>query len=270
MSSPAYASTPTNDHEHSSKCTELTIAGDDHHFDVEALSHAVEDLEAQQEKDEEEELTRRKSTLQIVANYIKYFYSSGLTMAYLALIMWGIWTGKAVLPAIPVVHFIIFIFCLTLVFYLEGLQVAILAVEHNDPEQKKHSHPRAYELIKKVRIGNNVDRFLVGRQFFTVFVMTLIAQVTTFPDLSTLGIPEVVFFFFFSYWFPCCFSCHHHWLTPAAIISSKGSLAIPEYVWHQRDDGLMLRDGIHRNLHSLCLASDIHLQTNSFQNSSEE
>jgi len=122
--------------------------------------------------------------------------SSGLTLLYLVYILWGIWTNQAVLPAHPVVHFIIFIFCLTLVAYLEGLQVAILAMEHFDPEPKKESHPRAYKLMKKVREGNNVDRFLVGRQFFTVFVMTLIAQVTTFPTISNLGINSVVWFIF--------------------------------------------------------------------------
>jgi hypothetical protein len=137
-----------------------------------------------------------KSVVQIVANYVKYIISSGLTITYLIYILWGIWTNQAVLPAHPVAHFIIFIFCLTLVAYLEGLQVAILAVEHNDPEAKKNSHPRAYQLIKKVREGNNVDRFLVGRQFFTIFVMTLIAQVTTFPNISTLGINSIVWFIF--------------------------------------------------------------------------
>jgi hypothetical protein len=162
------------------------------------LSHNDLELQQPQRRDESSE----KTPLMILSNYFKYIYSSGLTMTYLTYIMWGIWTNQAVLPAVPVANFIIFVFCLTLVFYLEGLQVAILAVEHNDPEQKKNSHPRAYELIKKVRHANNVDRFLVGRQFFTIFVMTLIAQVTSFPDISTLGIPSAVWFIFVRTGFP--------------------------------------------------------------------
>jgi hypothetical protein len=183
------------------KCTELTTT-ETPHYDVEALSHAIEDIELQQEQDEAAEASTKKTPFTIFSNYFKYIYSSGLTLTYLTLIMWGIWTNQAVLPAVPIANFIIFIFCLSLVFYLEGLQVAILAVEHNDPEQKKNSHPRAYELIKKVRHANNVDRFLVGRQFFTIFVMTLIAQVTTFPDISTLGIPDAVWFIFVRTGFP--------------------------------------------------------------------
>jgi hypothetical protein len=131
-----------------------------------------------------------------VATYIKYIFSSGLTLTYVAYIFWGIWTNQAVLPGPPIAHFLIFCFCMTLVAYLEGLQVAILAVEHTDPARYEETHPRAFKLISSVKKGNNVERFLVGRQFFTIFVMTLMAQVTSFPDISHLGINSVVWFIF--------------------------------------------------------------------------
>jgi hypothetical protein len=198
MSTPASSSSSASYSQSKNNGVELS----EHQFHVDELAHAIEDIEAQEAREEAKNASAEKTPFEIATNYFKYIYSSGLTLTYITLIMWGIWTGKAVLPAVPVAHFIIFIFCLTLVFYLEGLQVAILAVEHNDPEHKKLSHPRGYELIKKIRIGNNVDKFLVGRQFFTIFVMTLAAQVTTFPELSTLGIPEVVWFIFVRTGFP--------------------------------------------------------------------
>mmetsp|Transcript_6406 Transcript_6406/g.12304 ORF Transcript_6406/g.12304 Transcript_6406/m.12304 type:complete len:493 (+) Transcript_6406:47-1525(+) len=139
-----------------------------------------------------------KTTWDIVSKYLKYAFSSAMTVTYLIYIMWGIWTHQAVLPGHFVFHFIVFLFCLTLVAYLEGLQVAILNCEHVDPEKRKESHPRAYKLMTSVRQGNNVERFLVGRQFFTIFVMTLMAQVTSFPDISHLGVPDVVWFIFIS------------------------------------------------------------------------
>jgi hypothetical protein len=135
-----------------------------------------------------------KSLVDVASTYAKYLLSSALTITYLIYIMWGIWTGEAVLPVPSVAHFLIFCFCMTLVAYLEGLQVAILAVEHDDCEVFRESHPRAHKLMKSVKQGNNVERFLVGRQFFTIFVMTLIAQVTTFPMISHLGINSVVWF----------------------------------------------------------------------------
>eukprot|EP00602_Paraphysomonas_sp_CaronLab_P013260 CAMPEP_0185039578 /NCGR_PEP_ID=MMETSP1103-20130426/36571_1 /TAXON_ID=36769 /ORGANISM="Paraphysomonas bandaiensis, Strain Caron Lab Isolate" /LENGTH=201 /DNA_ID=CAMNT_0027578521 /DNA_START=51 /DNA_END=652 /DNA_ORIENTATION=+ len=127
---------------------------------------------------------------------IKYIVSSGLTLTYVVYLMWGIWTNQAVLPGPPIAHFIIFCFCLTLVAYLEGLQVAILAVEHTDARPKKMTHPRAFKLISSIKQGNNVEKFLIGRQFFTIFVFTLMAQVTSFPNISRLGIPSVIWFIF--------------------------------------------------------------------------
>ena len=141
---------------------------------------------------------RKKDPFSIdnLTTYLKYILSSCLTIAYVVYILWGIWTGEAVLPVPPIANFLIFIFCLILVAYLEGLQVCILAVEKYSPNKLRESHPRAYKLIKSVRTGNNVERFLIGRQFFTIFVMTLMAQVTSFPGISHLGINSIVWFIF--------------------------------------------------------------------------
>lgn len=137
-----------------------------------------------------------KTLLDVVLTYTKYIISSIATITYLIYIFWGIWTGQAVLPTHPAVHFILFCFCMMMVAYLEGLQVALLAVIDEDPEPYRISHPRAYKLMKSAKEGKNIDRFLVGRQFATIFFMTLIGQVTTFPNISTLGIPAVVWFIF--------------------------------------------------------------------------
>ncbi len=95
--------------------------------------------------------------------YFQYFLSTGICLTYLAFIFWGIWTDYAVFPAPPIVDFLVFIFCLVFVGYLEGLKVAILAVEHTDPELYKERYPRAYNIMVSVKEGNNVEKFLVGR-----------------------------------------------------------------------------------------------------------
>ena len=97
----------------------------------------------------------------------------------------------------------IFIGCVVLLAYLEGLQVAILALEKSDCSEFRESHPRAFRLHGKntrdatlssaarflpthrsiaglsglTQKGRNVERFLVGRQFFVIFVVYLTAQV---------------------------------------------------------------------------------------------
>ena len=63
------------------------------------------------------------------------------------------------------------------------------ALENESGEGFRRSHPRAFRLHAMVKDGQNVQRFLVGRQFFVVFVVFLIAQLTTFRNLD-LGLPE--------------------------------------------------------------------------------
>lgn len=75
---------------------------------------------------------------------------------------------------------------------LEGLQVAILALERV-PNSRLASRPRAQHLHRLSVKGKNVQRFLVGRQFFVVFVVYLSAQLTTYPTLPDMGMPAWVF-----------------------------------------------------------------------------
>jgi len=132
----------------------------------------------------------------VACDVIRYILSTGLSLTMLLVIVWGIGIGEAVLPGPPVVHYIIFIFCVILLAYLEGLQVAILALEGMSSDAFSEHYPRAAQLHDKVNEGKNVRRFLIGRQFFVIFVVYLTAQVTTFPDLPRLGIPDVIFFIF--------------------------------------------------------------------------
>jgi len=124
---------------------------------------------------------------------IKYFGSTLFSTACLAVIVYGIGDNHATFPGPPPVHFAILIFCVVLLAYLEGLQVAILALETVKPEVFEETHPRACALHKMVNEGKNVQCFLVGRQFFVIFVVYLTAQVTTYPSFPDLGMPEALF-----------------------------------------------------------------------------
>eukprot|EP00629_Pelagomonadales_sp_RCC1024_P015128 CAMPEP_0119284774 /NCGR_PEP_ID=MMETSP1329-20130426/30933_1 /TAXON_ID=114041 /ORGANISM="Genus nov. species nov., Strain RCC1024" /LENGTH=357 /DNA_ID=CAMNT_0007285467 /DNA_START=30 /DNA_END=1103 /DNA_ORIENTATION=- len=118
-------------------------------------------------------------------NIAKHIMSFVITLGSLALIAFGIGGGYAALPGNPIVLYIIFVCVLTLLGYLEGLQVAILALERTSPETFKESYPRGARNLKLATAnhGLNVQRFLVGRQFFVVFVVFLIAQITTYAEL---------------------------------------------------------------------------------------
>jgi len=119
----------------------------------------------------------------------KYAISTLITIGCLVFLIYGMAGGYAVLPGPPVVHILLFVFVLTMLGYLEGLQVAILATEHKDVDHYEDLYPSGVKLVHLMARGKNVSRFLMGRQFFVIFVVFLCAQITTFPDVPTGSLP---------------------------------------------------------------------------------
>lgn len=93
----------------------------------------------------------------------------------------GISLSYCVLQVFPLVNFIILFICLTLLAYVEALHYACVAVEKWDMAQYAEKFPRAVRCHSFVDTPEKVKQFLVGRQFFVIFVVFLIAQITSFP-----------------------------------------------------------------------------------------
>jgi len=87
---------------------------------------------------------------------------------------------------------------------LEGLQICILALERVNGDLFAH-RKRAFSNHKLATRydGLNVQRFLIGRQFFVVFVVFLSAQLTTYPTLE-LPLPSWLFTFLIETGLPGC------------------------------------------------------------------
>ena len=83
----------------------------------------------------------------------------------------------------PVANFALLFSALTLLAYVEALHYGNVAIEKWDLESKKDEYPRLYKTQKLVDTPEKVKQFLVGRQFFVIFVVFLIAQITVFPDM---------------------------------------------------------------------------------------
>ncbi|ELT99670.1 hypothetical protein CAPTEDRAFT_223009 [Capitella teleta] len=62
---------------------------------------------------------------------------------------------------------------------VEGLQIALVELKRQHPEAYKHSHPAAYRLGLIALKGDNVERFLMGRQVCVVVLVFLAAKLTT-------------------------------------------------------------------------------------------
>jgi hypothetical protein len=125
---------------------------------------------------------------------IKHIWSTGVTLGALFIVKYGISHGYSVLAAPVAVLYIIFFGALTLLFYLEGLMICIVATQYWDPKEFKTSHPYAYQIHLLVNRPDTVKRFIVGRQFFTLITNFLLAQVSVFPAFPSNGYNPIIFF----------------------------------------------------------------------------
>lgn len=127
-------------------------------------------------------------------DYLKYLWSTVATLGAVAIILYGISIQAYVLPTPPVGAYILAILALSNLFFLEGLMIAIVGTQYWDPETFKEVYPRAYKIHKLVNKPDNVKRFIIGRQFFTVLTNFLLAQIFTFSFWEAGSINSVVFF----------------------------------------------------------------------------
>jgi len=133
---------------------------------------------------------------------LRYVLSSCITAMAVGIVALGISRGESVLPGPPAAVTSVFLGSITLLWHLEGVQVAILAMEGQPiatfsagPAAATGSAGVASQLSRGARLQGlmlqeeAVQRFLVGRQFFVIFVVYLTAQVTTFSTLELALLP---------------------------------------------------------------------------------
>jgi len=144
------------------------------------------------------------SPMKAMFDGIRNVFSTILTLACLVIIVYAIANGHAKLPGHPALLYGIFIFVVTLLGFLEGLQISILVLEKVNRELFV-DNIKAYNNHKLATRdeGLNVQRFLIGRQFFVVFVVFLSAQLTTYPTLE-LPLPGWLFTFLIETGLPGC------------------------------------------------------------------
>lgn len=67
---------------------------------------------------------------------------------------------------------------------MEGLQVALVELKRQDPSTYRHTNPHAFKLGQVAMKNDNVERFLMGRQMFVVFIVFFAAKLTTIHSES--------------------------------------------------------------------------------------
>jgi hypothetical protein len=108
--------------------------------------------------------------------------------------LYGISIQAYVLPTPPGGTYIIFFIALTVLFYLEGLMIAIVTTQYWDKETFREVYPRAYKIHELINRPDNVKRFIIGRQFCTVLTNFMLGQITTMNQFPSAGYNKVLFY----------------------------------------------------------------------------
>lgn len=129
-----------------------------------------------------------------IIEYSKLIIFSLFVILMVLVCFTGVGLHYSVLQAPVPVNFILLIGALILLAYLEALHYAVVSVEKWDMAQYEERYPRAVKCHRLVDNPEKVKKFLVGRQFFTLFVVFLIAQITAFEHMPKdfLGLPELL------------------------------------------------------------------------------
>ena len=111
--------------------------------------------------------------LELLARCIKYTYSLGLLAFSIHMIMAGIVAGQTPVaqPTHWSVAFSITCFLIIWLGLLEGGQGSLVGLQPIHKGSYQDSHPMAHQCTTMAHAGDNLNRFIVGRQFLVVLVV---------------------------------------------------------------------------------------------------
>lgn len=93
----------------------------------------------------------------------------------------------------PILALFTFWFLLMWLAMLEGGLNCTVGLQPIDKTLYEESHPRTYRCTKASHQGDNIERFIVGRQYMDLMIVFITSfMVSTIDGASVLGLPEVV------------------------------------------------------------------------------
>jgi len=98
----------------------------------------------------------------------------------------------------PWVALVVCIAAVTWLSMIEGQQASLVGLPPVDPDLYKDSHPITYKNAQLAFKGDNLERYLMGRQFMVLLVVFVINQcgAPLDPTVDVLGLPDGVKFVF--------------------------------------------------------------------------
>jgi len=100
----------------------------------------------------------------------------------------------------PALAYILFIGAITWLTMIEGGQASLVGLQPIDLDLYKDSHPKAYKSTAISTKGDNLDRYLMGRQFMVVLVVFTV-NISAAPkgDAELWGFPDWVISIFYGF-----------------------------------------------------------------------
>eukprot|EP00980_Cylindrotheca_fusiformis_P024860 scaffold12617_cov91-Cylindrotheca_fusiformis.AAC.4 len=107
-----------------------------------------------------------------VIDGIKQFYSMALVIFSVVIVTALMFTDntKMAQDAHPVAALVIMWLGILWMSMVEGGQCSMVGLPPIDRELYKESHPTTYKICSLGHKGNNLDRYLMGRQFMVIFI----------------------------------------------------------------------------------------------------
>jgi len=113
----------------------------------------------------------------LALQYFKYLYSIPLLIFSVVLVMACIFSGESTAAEYninPVLAFFLFWFLICWLAMMEGGQGCIVGLQSVDKKKYSETHPITLKCTNLAHDGDNMERFIVGRQFLVVLVIFLI------------------------------------------------------------------------------------------------
>ena len=140
-------------------------------------------------------VTRRDKDIDVTLTVVKYGYSLGLLIFSVCVVMAAIFTNQTKLSSMThsVVAFLLMWFLILWLAIMEGGQGCLVGLQPIDKELYAESHPVSLKNTKLAHKGDNMERFIVGRQFLVVLVV-FVANLcgAALPGTQVLGLSSTV------------------------------------------------------------------------------
>jgi Silicon transporter len=140
-------------------------------------------------------VTRRDKDIDVTLTVVKYGYSLGLLLFSVCIVMAAIFTNQTKISSNShsLVAFFIMWFLIIWLAMMEGGQGCLVGLQPVDKELYSESHPVTLKNTKVAHKGDNMERFIVGRQFLVVLVVFVTNLCgAALPGTEVLGLSETV------------------------------------------------------------------------------